>query len=193
MARPIEYDPDVALDRAMELFWSQGYAGTSVQDLVRDTGLNRHSLYSNFRSKFGLLQAVLSRYEERALGRIRGILSSNGSVRERLEAMLCPPEPAEPINGAAFWYEVTTRGCLALRLSAELREDHDEIVQQITAFGEAIENLVAETCREGQANGEISRDRTPEDMASVLVGGFLLPLVYKPAARRREAFLTVLD
>lgn len=193
MARPIEYDPDLALDRAMELFWSQGYAGTSVQDLVRDTGLNRHSLYSNFNSKYGLLQAVLQRYQDRALERIRRILTGPQSVRERLSDLLCPTEPVAPVNGTAFWYEVTTRGCLALRLSAELREDHDEIVQQITAFGEAIEELVADACREGQQRGEVNRDRTPEDMASVLVGGFLLPLVYKPAARRREAFLTVLD
>ena len=34
MARHKEFDTNVALDRAMETFWTRGYAGTSIQDLV---------------------------------------------------------------------------------------------------------------------------------------------------------------
>ncbi|MDT7627056.1 MAG: TetR/AcrR family transcriptional regulator, transcriptional repressor for nem operon, partial [Pseudonocardiales bacterium] len=39
MPRTKEFDPEVALERAMELFWRQGYTATSVADLVAHLGV----------------------------------------------------------------------------------------------------------------------------------------------------------
>src|SRR5215468_3840815 len=64
MARPREFDVDDALDRATQVFWSRGYEGTSVQDLVDALGVNRASLYSTFGDKAQLFAAVLERYGE---------------------------------------------------------------------------------------------------------------------------------
>ncbi len=64
MPRVKEFDPDQALDRAMELFWRKGYEATSVQDLVEHMGINRFSLYDTFGSKHELFMAALDRYSE---------------------------------------------------------------------------------------------------------------------------------
>lgn len=64
MARPKEFDPDEALDRAMELFWSKGYEATSIQDLVEALGINRSSLYGTFGDKHALYLAAIDRYCE---------------------------------------------------------------------------------------------------------------------------------
>ena len=58
-----QFDVDAALDRAMEGFWSRGYAASSTQDLLGRMGINRGSLYDTFGSKRALFLAALRRYE----------------------------------------------------------------------------------------------------------------------------------
>src|ERR1700733_15269525 len=66
IGRPREFDIDRALERAMELFWRQGYEGTSLADLTRELGVTRPSLYAAFESKEGLFLKALDLYEVRA-------------------------------------------------------------------------------------------------------------------------------
>ncbi|TWD79104.1 TetR family transcriptional regulator [Kribbella amoyensis] len=60
--RPRSFDPDTALDRALELFWQQGYEGTSLAELTATMGINKPSLYAVFGNKEQLFAKVLDRY-----------------------------------------------------------------------------------------------------------------------------------
>jgi len=60
--RPRAFDPDAALDRALEVFWRQGYEGTALSDLTEAMGINRPSLYAAFGNKDELFGRVLDRY-----------------------------------------------------------------------------------------------------------------------------------
>lgn len=60
--RPRAYDPATALQQAMELFWTQGYAGTSLDGLSEATGMNRPSLYGAFGGKKALYLRALEEY-----------------------------------------------------------------------------------------------------------------------------------
>jgi len=62
MGRPRSFDPDEALERAMELFWAKGYEATSIADLEAAMGINRFSLYHTFGDKRRLYLAALDRY-----------------------------------------------------------------------------------------------------------------------------------
>ncbi|MEO3747615.1 TetR/AcrR family transcriptional regulator [Plantactinospora sp. B5E13] len=62
--RPRSFDADAALDRALEVFWRQGYEGTSLTDLTTAMGINKPSLYSAFGNKEELFGKVLARYLE---------------------------------------------------------------------------------------------------------------------------------
>jgi TetR/AcrR family transcriptional regulator, transcriptional repressor for nem operon len=53
---------DVVLERALGHFWSNGFASSSMDDLVTATRASRHAIYSEFGSKDGLFEAVLGLY-----------------------------------------------------------------------------------------------------------------------------------
>src|SRR5437867_11678412 len=62
MARPKEFNPETALDKAIELFWRKGYEATSIEDLVASMDINRGSLYETFGDKQKLFLACMDRY-----------------------------------------------------------------------------------------------------------------------------------
>jgi AcrR family transcriptional regulator len=59
--RPRAFDPEVALKKASDAFKAGGYASTSLDDIVRATGLNRPSLYAAFGDKKSLYLAAIER------------------------------------------------------------------------------------------------------------------------------------
>lgn len=84
MARPKEFDPEVALDRAMNLFWEQGYQATSMQDLVDCMGINRGSLYDTFGNKEQLFLKAVDRYCDQQTAGVVDQLSQPGEPKEIL-------------------------------------------------------------------------------------------------------------
>ena len=67
MGRPREFDLNDALDRAIEVFWRNGYEGASVAELCEAMGIQPPSLYAAFENKAGLFRHALDRYlEQRA-------------------------------------------------------------------------------------------------------------------------------
>src|SRR4029077_11037242 len=60
--RPRAFDADVALERAMHIFWAKGYEGASLSNLTRAMRINRPSLYAAFGNKEQLFGRVLDRY-----------------------------------------------------------------------------------------------------------------------------------
>ncbi|GGK41205.1 TetR/AcrR family transcriptional regulator [Nocardia camponoti] len=60
--RPRGFDRDVALRRAMEVFWEHGYDGTSMTDLTTAMGINSPSLYAAFGDKEALFRAAVDLY-----------------------------------------------------------------------------------------------------------------------------------
>ena len=69
--RPRGFDTDEALERAVEVFWRQGYEGASVNDLTEAMGINKPSLYAAFGSKEELFRKAVARYAEKDMGYAR--------------------------------------------------------------------------------------------------------------------------
>lgn len=62
LGRPREFDADLALEKALRVFWEKGYEGTSMADLTAAMGINRPSLYSAFGNKESLFRKAMERY-----------------------------------------------------------------------------------------------------------------------------------
>src|SRR6185369_1509438 len=86
--RPREFDTDAAIERAMGVFWSSGYHGTSLPDLLEATNLSRGSLYAAFGDKHGLFLCALDRYIAEALTRLDGELDPRKNALAGLRACL---------------------------------------------------------------------------------------------------------
>lgn len=71
MGRHREFNDEAVLDSAMELFWKNGYEGTSYEDLSNATGVARPGLYRTFGNKYELYQKALHRYDEQYGGFIK--------------------------------------------------------------------------------------------------------------------------
>ncbi|HYX30172.1 MAG TPA: TetR/AcrR family transcriptional regulator, partial [Pyrinomonadaceae bacterium] len=87
MARQKEFDRDIVLHKAMEVFWARGYEGASIQDLVKHMGINRQSIYDTFGDKHSLFLEALDRYREIQSRKVFEILDRPGSVKRNLKLL----------------------------------------------------------------------------------------------------------
>jgi TetR/AcrR family transcriptional regulator, copper-responsive repressor len=83
--RPRAYDPDAALAQVIDTFWKAGYAGTSLDDLVAATGMNRPSLYAAFGDKRDLYIRALTHYWDRTRPFAHDALTRDRPLREALQ------------------------------------------------------------------------------------------------------------
>ena len=67
MARPRNFDPELALDAAMHAFWQEGFEAVSIDQLVAVTGASRHGLYADFGDKTDMVVKSLALYEQTVL------------------------------------------------------------------------------------------------------------------------------
>jgi len=85
VARPREFEREEVVEKALGVFWRQGYQATSVQDLVEATGLNRGSLYDTFGDKHGLFLEVVEHYRSHVTARRLAKLEEPGPARAKIE------------------------------------------------------------------------------------------------------------
>lgn len=86
--RPREFDRDVALRKALNLFWERGYEGTSLSDLTSAMGIASASLYAAFGSKEGLFREVMALYGVMFGAQPRRALRDAPTARAAIQDML---------------------------------------------------------------------------------------------------------
>ena len=88
MGRPRGFDEDRAVAAAAELFARRSYDGTSVDDLVTQTGVHRGSLYKTFGSKRGLYLSALRHHVDEEVTRVAVGVTETDDLRSALRGML---------------------------------------------------------------------------------------------------------
>ncbi len=144
MARPKQFDPDVALDRAMHTFWTHGYAGTTPQRLVDDLGIGRGSLYGTFGSKDELFARALDRYRASSSQAVVDALAGAGTGAERLRAAMA---------AVAHALASGPPGCLLTTTAVELAPSDERVATAVAETLEsqraAFEQVVADGVHDG--------------------------------------------
>ncbi len=79
LGRPIEFDPQQALDAAMHVFWQRGYEATSLENLLAAMDIGKSSFYQAYGSKPELFQKCLENYRDASVDRLRALLDQSAS------------------------------------------------------------------------------------------------------------------
>ncbi|MFE5796932.1 TetR/AcrR family transcriptional regulator [Streptomyces sp. NPDC056503] len=163
MARTKEFDPEAALQAALDLFWARGYEATSMADLVEHLGIGRASIYATFGNKHELYLKALDRYLE---------TRDPGLVEE-----LSAPGPALPAVRAVvrrFAAEATAEGlrltgCFVTNSAAELAPRDPVVARRVELSWEQVETLLYAALTRARAQGELPEGRDPRTLSRMLL------------------------
>ncbi|HSC94718.1 MAG TPA: TetR/AcrR family transcriptional regulator [Burkholderiales bacterium] len=164
MARPREFDVNIALERAMQAFWAKGFKATTLDDLCAATRLSRSSLYAAFGGKRELLDQSLRRYEEQGIGRITAALSRPVPVREALAGFV-DGLIERIVSGPG------RSGCFIGNCAAELARQDRAVAARVRHSLERIEAAFREALVRARARGELAKTADVDAIARFLVAG----------------------
>lgn len=147
--RPRSFDEVEALEKAIQVFWSKGYDGVTIDDLVDGMGVGRPSLYAVFGDKRAIFLRALEAYAKRKGASAAKALLTPQTLRESLAGFLRFAVESATEKGSA-------RGCLVVCV-APLVDDAEvrRFLQSTVAGGAA---LVEGRFRDAIAAGEIPTD-----------------------------------
>lgn len=160
VGRPLEFDPNAALEAAMHQFWSKGYEHTSLQDLVTAMNLSKSSLYQAFGSKQQLFQRCIGRYADQFAAQLRQGLADAPSGWRFIEDFL--HSVLKDVGGAP-------RGCLVMNTASELGQSEPEIARDVAQSIARFRALLQAAVERAQREAAIAPDRDPRMLASYLV------------------------
>jgi TetR/AcrR family transcriptional repressor of nem operon len=163
MARPKAFDTDAALVRAMELFWEQGYAATSMEQLVAAMGIRRQSLYDTFGDKHRLFLAAMDAYCAMLKDAMLDPLRTPGAGLQALH------ETGRAIIDFLVRYP-KRRACLMANTTLELAPHDAEVAAKVRAHLQTMEDAFRHALTNAKARGEIAATSDVDALAKYLVG-----------------------
>jgi TetR/AcrR family transcriptional repressor of nem operon len=155
------FDPDQALEAALQVFWSRGYEQASAQDLVEAMGINRGSWYATFGGKAELYRLALQRYCRADLDRWRRELGRPDPLVQVLRTVL-------ESKAADLVADPRGRGCMLANAAAEVRPGTPAAAQVRAALHE-LHDLLAAAVDRARTRGELLPDADPHALAAFLV------------------------
>lgn len=163
VGRPREFDENQVLRTASEIFWSIGYAGTTMDAIAAATGLGKGSLYGAFGDKRQLFLRVFDDYCTDIANAVRQALDGpDDQAFERLRAHI----RAVAAKTAA---DTAHRGCLLAKGTAELAEHDSDVAARSLRTFDIIEQALAADIRGAQRHGDIDPAADPHQLADLVL------------------------
>jgi TetR/AcrR family transcriptional regulator, transcriptional repressor for nem operon len=184
MARHKEFDEAKVLQKAMVLFWQNGYEKTSMQDLVDHMNIHRRSIYDTFGDKQTLFLSALQLFEEitqkKMEQRTKPFCSAKLAIRGLFEMAVLPIEGKPP-------------GCFIVNTAVELTLHNQEIADMISKNFNKTESFIYELLLQGQKNGEISNQQDIEKLAQSIHNSFIGIRVLAKTTKDQEKLQNIID
>ncbi|MFO3790340.1 TetR/AcrR family transcriptional regulator [Bacillus mojavensis] len=184
MARNKEFDEKLALIKAMELFWEQGYEKTSMQDLVDHMGVHRRSIYDTFGDKHTLFMRALSHFVEVMEMRMKNEMKADLTVKQTIRKifeMVIDPEENLP------------KGCLAVNTAVELSLLDEEVAKKIKEIFINTEALLFDLLKHGQEKGEIPKHYNIKGLSQFIHNSLVGVRVLAKTTNDKDKFEAIID
>lgn len=160
--RPLEYNPEIALNAAMLLFWRKGYESTSLQDLLKTMGLSKSSFYQAFKSKHQLFQQSIQHYRKVLSEDLETQIRQADSSRQFIENLFY--SVASETSGPN-----ARRGCILMNTANEFAQTDTEIADLIGDSIQQVTTIFERAILQAQNENQISKDKDARSLATYLV------------------------
>lgn len=146
MARKKQYNEEEVIEKAMYLFWKNGYENTSVRMLEKEMGINQFSIYASFRNKQGVFLESLKEYRSRRAAIFNKLRNSNNGVEDIKQFFYDSIKVSKNLN---------YKGCLMTNTYNEFADIEDEeIKQQMHDFMSGLKNIFIEKLKMDETKDE---------------------------------------
>ncbi len=162
LGRPLEFDPALALEAALDVFWQKGFEATSLRDLLDAMGLSKSSFYQAFGSKHELFERCLVRFRNRQVGAMSRQLERSASGRAFIREVL-----AAHVDEAACGRP--SKGCLLMNTATEFAGRDPGVGALVTEGTAALREVLSEAIRRAQAAGDIAPEAEVSALANYLL------------------------
>ncbi len=157
-----QFDPEIALDKAMQLFWAKGYAATGLSELLETMGIGRKSLYDTFGNKRALYIKALDRYSQTIVNEIhRGLNNPDRPALDNVRAVMR--------DIAARNSKPMSPGCLLGVSMAQFRTDDAEMAGVLRKHMQRVENAYYRAFARAQAEGDLKPETNVRNLARLFM------------------------
>ncbi|MGW7680840.1 TetR/AcrR family transcriptional regulator [Kribbella sp. NPDC054772] len=157
VGRPRGFDADEALEKAMTVFWRNGYEGASLPELTSAMGISRTSMYAAFGNKEELFRKALLRYADGPAS--YGVEAvAEPTAQQVATAFLCGAVRSATLPGYPT-------GCLSLRASLIGGEDGQAIRELLAAWRDETSALLTKRFRRAVSDGDLPAKTDPALLA----------------------------
>lgn len=148
MARTRQFNPEQALEKAVQVFWDRGYSDTSMDDLVKATGVSRYGFYGTFGSKFDLFEKVMERYAHGVMAHqaagLRGPGAGLAEIRSYFDNLLSMPEA-----------DLRGRGCLLATTAVEVAPHDKRVAKLVRRYFDQMAKVLENALRNAVKAGDL--------------------------------------
>ncbi|MEO0933328.1 MAG: TetR/AcrR family transcriptional regulator [Cyanobacteria bacterium J06641_2] len=156
-----KFEPEMALQKAMEVFWARGYEAAGLSELLQNMGISRKSMYDTFGNKQALFLKALEHYAQTNLRSIREQLLKSGSPLRNIEQLLQSWQKTHGKPGS--------KGCMLGTSTADFDTSDVEIAPVLRSYYNRLENIYYEAFSRAIAAGELNGEADPRDLARMLL------------------------
>lgn len=162
MARVKEFDEQEALGKALEIFWSKGYNGTSMQDLLDGLGISRSSLYDTYGDKRTLFISVLEHYRKTQAQAMIEKIEQSTDIVQTLREMLYQILTSDTAEKMKY-------GCFVVNTIIELAPHDEEINALVAGNQKDIEQVIYKAIQKGQQKGQVTKKHSAKTLAKFIL------------------------
>ena len=163
MARNVEFDEELAISKAMDLFWKKGYTGTSMRDLCEVMGVNASSIYNTIGDKHQLFIRCIKYYTESRMEAARKQLKLIGSPFKAIEKF---------INASAYAITNEPDSCLAIKTTFEIAVSDEQVQKILKKDNDFTYSLILDLVTKALEQKEITISRDKEMLTDFIINHF---------------------
>lgn len=134
MARKKEYNKDIVVEKAMYLFWENGFETTSMQMLEKEMGINKFSIYASFGNKHGLFIESIKYYKLKVNAVLDKLKKGTNGVDDIKQFFYD--------SVSSNFNDDNTKGCFVTNTYNEFSKKNDDLIQeQMNSFMENLKSI----------------------------------------------------